>query len=125
MLTRREFLIVLSGALAGCAALGAEPDYTVVIGFHPSFEPGSLNIPRGAMVAWHNMGDRVHTITADPSKSLRPERVLLPSGVTPFDSGDLYAGERWVYTFDTPGTYVYFCRYDEDLGMMGTVTVSE
>jgi plastocyanin len=125
MLTRREFLIGISGLLAGCAALGTEPDYTVVIGFQPSFEPGSLNVPRGTMVAWHNMGARVHTVTADPSKSQTPERVLLPSGVQPFDSGDLFAGDRWVYTFDTPGTYVYFCRYDEELGMIGSVTVSD
>ncbi len=53
-----------------------------------------------------------------------PERVLPLSGVQPFDSGDLYAGDRWIYTVDTPVIYGYFCRCDEGLGMIGTVTVS-
>ena len=53
-----------------------------------------------------------------------PERVTPPSGVQPFDSGDLYAGECWVYIVDMPGIYGYFCRRDEGLGMIGTVNVS-
>jgi plastocyanin len=51
--------------------------------------------------------------------------VLLPEDAATFDSGDLYAGDRWVYRFDIPGTYVYFCQYDEENGMIGTITVTD
>jgi hypothetical protein len=34
------------------------------------------------------------------------------------------SGESFSYTFDEPGTYEYFCIPHEDLGMVGTVTVT-
>ncbi|MBC8171667.1 MAG: hypothetical protein H7X77_08335, partial [Anaerolineae bacterium] len=114
-LSRREFLYVcgagIGGLLTGCRSVNPEPDYTVVIGTAATFNPAALTIPAGSMVAWHNQADHIHTVTADPAKAQKPERVILPSGVAPFDSGDLFSGERWVYTFDVPGTYIYFCRY--------------
>jgi plastocyanin len=70
------------------------------------------------------MAERVHTITADPAKAQMPERILLPEGATPFDSGDLFSGQRWVHTFDTAGTYTYFCRYHEMEEMVGVITVT-
>lgn len=122
-LTRREFLYLLGGVLAACGVTNREPDYTIVIRRDGTFEPSSLTMPRGSMVAWHNRGDSVHTITADPDKAQMPERVVLPSNAVPFDSGDLFSGERWVYTFDVPGAYVYFCRYHELEEMFGSITV--
>ena len=65
----------------------------------------------------------MRTITADPAKAQRPKRVLLPSDASPFDSGDVFSGERWAYTFDVPGTYIYFCRYHEQDEMIGAITV--
>jgi plastocyanin len=99
-----------------------EPDFTVVI--TPSlFEPASLTVPLGSTVAWHNRTGHVHTVTADPAKAQMPKRILLPSDGMPFDSGNLFSGERWVHTFDTAGTYVYFCRYHETEEMLGAVEV--
>lgn len=125
---RREFLYLLgvgvSGLLVGCGTANREPDYTVVIGTAPVFEPASLTIPMGAMVAWYNQAARVHTITADPAKAQLPDRVRLPAGASPFDSGDLFSGERWAYTFDVPGIYVYFCRYHELDEMIGSIIVT-
>ena len=130
MLTRRQFFCRMSGVyilgsmLAACGVTNREPDYTVTIRHSISFEPSSLSIPLGSMVAWHNQTDHVHTITSDPAKAQMPERITLPEGVIPFDSGDLYSGQRWVYTFDTPGTYVYFCRYHEIEETLGVIVVT-
>lgn len=123
-LTRRQFLIIagVGGLVAACQP-NPEPDFTVVIERYDQFRPASLIVPRGAMVAWHNRADHVHTITADPAKAQQPERILLPSGASPFDSGDVFSGERWAYTFDVVGTYIYFCRYHEADEMIGAVRV--
>lgn len=123
-LSRRHFLLLATGLLAGCGITQREPDYTVVMRRHAAFEPASLFIPAGSIVAWQNRSDTVHTVTADAAKAQRPDRVALPEGVAPFDSGDIFAGERWAYTFDVPGTYVYFCRYHELDEMLGIITVS-
>jgi plastocyanin len=34
-------------------------------------------------------------------------------------------GQQWAHTFDTPGRYVYACRYAGTQGMIGTITVTE
>jgi plastocyanin len=70
------------------------------------------------------MAGRVHTITADPAKAQIPERITLPEGAPPFDSGDLFSGQRWIHTFDIAGTYTYFCRYHEMDEMLGVITVT-
>jgi len=123
--SRRQFLLLLAGVLAGCSPAGTEPDFTVRIEQSMKFEPASLIIPRGSLVAWHNRADSIHTVTADPGKAQRPERVLLPSGVQAFDSGDLFPGDRWVYSFETPGDYVYFCRYHETEEMLAMIRVMD
>lgn len=124
IINRRKFLYILgSGLLGACGALNREPDYTVVIRSDTTFDPSSLIVPVGSMVAWHNHSAQVHTVTADPAKAQMPERVIIPLGGSPFDSGDLFSGERWIYTFDVPGTYIYFCRYFELEEMIGEITV--
>lgn len=127
-LSRRKFLCVLSvgasGLLVGCSSGIREPDFTVVIGSGAGFEPSSLVVPLGSMVAWHNRADHIHTVTADPAKAQMPERILIPDGASAFDSGDLFSGDRWTYTFELAGTYIYFCRYHELDEMLGTITVT-
>ena len=76
--SRRQFLVLLAGALVGCSPAGTEPDYTVVIHQSMDFEPASLVIPRGSIVAWQNRADSVHTVTADPAKAQRPDLRLTP-----------------------------------------------
>ncbi len=122
-LSRRSFLFLVGGVLAGCGLAGNEPDYTVVMEAN-AFTPASLVVPVGSLVAWHNRSDRVHTVTADPALAQLPERVLLPANAAIFNSGDLTQGQRWSYRFETVGTYVYFCRYYELDEMIGTVRVT-
>jgi plastocyanin len=67
----------------------------------------------------------VHTVTADPEEATVEKSVHLPDGAAPFDSGDLDRGETFTYTFETPGTYRYFCIPHEGAKMFGTVVVEE
>jgi plastocyanin len=125
MLKRRQFLFLLGGSLlAACNGSRREPDFTVTIQRDITFEPAVLTVPVGSMVAWYHMAENVHTITADPAKSQMPERIVLPEGAQPFDSGDLFSGQRWVHTFDVAGNYIYFCRYHEMDEMLGVITVT-
>jgi plastocyanin len=125
-LDRRRFLYLLGGLTlgAGCSALNSEPDFTVTIRRDGKFDPAVLTVPIGATVAWHNLADSVHTVTADPQRVHTPTRVILPEGALPFDSGDLFPGARWVYTFGVAGRYVYLCRYHASPEILGMITVS-
>jgi plastocyanin len=88
------------------------------------FQPAALTAPRGAAVTWTNAGSVAHTVTDDPSKAINKGNAALPEGAQPWDSGIVNGGQSFTYTFDTPGTYKYFCIPHEVLGMVATITVT-
>lgn len=47
-----------------------------------------------------------------------------PEGAAPFDSGDIYPGQTWSFTFTVPGQYAYFSQPDQDQGILGTIRVN-
>jgi plastocyanin len=92
------------------AALAADTQVTIV---QPSdvmslrYDPTSLTVAVGSTVTWVNNGSTAITVTS-------------PDGL--FDSESVAAGGSFSYTFDTPGTYRYFCvPYPH---MKGVITVS-
>ncbi len=77
------------------------------------FQPGTLQVPAGTSVTWHNDDAIVHTVTAGV-----PGR---PSG--DFDEQLPDKGANASVTFDRPGTFKYFCaRHPE--AMRGEITVT-
>jgi amicyanin len=72
------------------------------------FEPEELVVPAGATVTWVNADDVPHTVTSTAS----PPR---------FDSKTLRASDTFSYTFDSAGTYDYFCKVHPN--MTGKVVV--
>jgi plastocyanin len=76
------------------------------------FAPANITVEPGTTVTWVQSGDNAHTTTSYDGL---------------WDSGLLEGGseETFSFTFDEPGTYDYFCIPHEDLGMVGTVTVSD
>ncbi|MEY4707094.1 MAG: hypothetical protein RJB58_817 [Pseudomonadota bacterium] len=88
------------------------------------FLPASITINAGDTVKWTNPAVVLHSVTFDPSKSVKPGNVVLPAGVAPFDSGDMVQDATFSHTFTTKGTYKYICIMHEDMGMIGTVTVA-
>ena len=72
-----------------------------------TFVPGSISVAVGGTVTWSNQ-DRDHTVTARDGS---------------FDSGVFDAGQTYNRTFNTAGTFSYFCIIHPE--MTGTVTVTD
>lgn len=141
---RRGFLASvasgLSVGLAGCAGIGGSrtptPGYD--IGMTASaFTPADYETRVGDTVTWRNTNSRAHTVTAyeaaipddavyfasggfDTEQAARDAFWANFGGAIPGNSGATYE-----HTFDTPGTYEYFCVPHEQGGMVGTITVRE
>ncbi len=136
---RRTFLAAtaagVSTALAGCGMVGGSGDADVEM-VKNAYLPETFEATVGEPVVWVNEGSRGHTVTAYESG--------LPDGAEYWASGGfeseaaaregfweqggegtIRSGETWSYTFETPGTYPYFCVPHERAGMVGTVVVSE
>jgi len=64
------------------------------------FIPSMVTIDIGGEVIWENNDTAAHTITSGTA-------VEGPSGV--FDSSLIMAGSSFSHTFDSAGTYDYFC----------------
>ncbi|MFH0711496.1 MAG: cupredoxin domain-containing protein [Candidatus Aenigmatarchaeota archaeon] len=68
------------------------------------FNPDTVSLVKGSTASWTNKDSVKHTITGEGY----------------FDSKDIQPGATWSYTFNTPGTYKYSCKYS---GFMGTVVI--
>lgn len=76
-----------------------------------TFSPSALSIDAGTAVRWMNVSVELHTVT--------------PDGHTEWTASSLDdEGDIFVHTFDTPGTYEYFCEPHVGQGMTGTITVN-
>jgi plastocyanin len=84
----------------------AEPAAVAVVDF--TFEPPTIEVDAGATVTWTNEDSVPHTVTAREGD---------------FDSGVLQTGDPFSQTFETPGTYEYFCNIHPS--MTGMVVVRE
>jgi plastocyanin len=65
------------------------------------FDPLILNVPVGATVTWKNLDSTLHTVTSGSAESGK-------SG-TIFDSSYLTGGKTFQHTFNSAGTFDYFC----------------
>ena len=86
---------------------GTTPGSTTVTVIDRSYRPASISVAAGSTVTWSNVDDRPHTTTARDGS---------------FDSGIYDTGGGYSKTFDTPGTFNYFCTLHPD--MTGTVAVT-
>ncbi len=74
-----------------------------------AFNPVMIEVKVGDTITWTNNDSAPHTVTQKPSGS-------------GFQSGTLKPGESFSYTFDTAGTFDYYCEFHA--GMRGQVVVS-
>ena len=75
------------------------------------FQPNAIEVPAGTTVTWENSDQILHTATAGVPDA--------PSDL--FDGQMDGAGTSFTHTFDTPGTFVFFCSRHPH--MRGEVTV--
>ena len=101
------------------------------------YDPETITVDVGDTVTWENVGQVGHSVTAYEDEipddaeyfasggfdSEQAARDAYAPGDT--DAGDIPGGESWEYTFETAGTYEYFCIPHESAGMVGTVEVRE
>ncbi len=133
---RRRFLRLGGAALAlsataGCLGGGGSGDSKhVSMAEDFAFSPERVRIVPETTVRWVNDSDVGHTVTAYEAGI--PERAAyFASGGfeaeraarNDVQGGLIAAGESYEHTFDTPGTYEYFCVPHESSGMTGTVVV--
>lgn len=78
-----------------------------IVGF--TFSPATTNIARGTTVRWVNGTTNLHTVT--------------PDGHSEWADTNLPAGSQFQHTFNTAGTFAYFCTPHRSLGMTGTINV--
>jgi len=76
-------------------------------------DPATVTVKPGDTVRWVNVGTIAHNAVSgnDPS----------PDGA--WSSPEVDPGGAWTRTFDSPGTYPYFCSLHPTL-MPGTVVVA-
>jgi plastocyanin len=79
-----------------------------------NFRLQDLTVGVGTTIQWLQEDIVPHPTTAGAPSS--------PTGV--WDSGFMDAGEEFSFTFDTPGTFAYFCEIHPGI-MTATVTVVE
>lgn len=111
------------GGTSSPDAAGQDPAAVVGMTNTLKFTPPKVTVRVGETVRWKNTSVIVHTVTADPDEATMDGSVHLPEGAEPFDSGDLDPKEAFEHTFETPGTYTYFCIPHEAAKMRGTVVV--
>lgn len=142
---RRRLLAATTGLVAagsaGCLdALTAngrgsdDRDYDVGMTLN-EFTPSRLEVPAGTTVVWRNTSSRAHTVTAYEAKipddadyfasgSFLSEEAARQGWDDSF-GGSLDSGDEYEHTFETPGSYTYFCIPHEAGGMAATVDVTE
>jgi plastocyanin len=74
-----------------------------------TFSPATVTVAAGTTVRWVNNTSNFHTVT--------------PDGHTQWADADLPASGSFQHTFNTAGTFNYFCTPHRALGMTGTVNV--
>jgi len=96
---------------------GCTPTATQVCMVGLSFSPTSLTVSAGTTVTWNNGSPTTHSVTSATGSA------------DVYDSPDLGAGATFQHTYNTAGTYHYYCRFhgingNPPTGMSGTITVN-
>lgn len=105
-------LPAIPAAAAPTSTLPASSGTVKVMIIDSSFNPAKITVPAGTTVLWVNNGLESHTVTASNGA---------------FDSGALAKGDAFQFTFTTPGTYHYYCKFHgtaDGNGMAGLVVVT-
>lgn len=119
-------VLLLGGSvLLGTTLARSAADPAVVVGMTNTmtYTPDTVRVEVGETVRWENSSAVMHTVTADPEEAFKDGSVALPDGASTFNSGNMDPGQTFEHTFETPGTYRYFCIPHEAVGMQGTVIV--
>lgn len=136
-INRRELLKIGSVAAMGFVLPGwqskrgapADPN-TVIVRIGQSyvtgtwwFEPAGVYIQKGQKIRWNSNKTGASVVAFHPSNFNHELRI--PENAKPFNSGQLgdFDNNTFEWTFDVEGTFDYFSRMQESLGMVGRIVV--
>ena len=129
-MNRRRFLAISAGALAlGTAAARAQlptAQIKIVLNYDRGlwyYDPVGLYLQKGQTVQWTALRWTPSVTAYHPSNDNHELRI--PQGAQPFDSGMLASLQTWQWTFDVEGTYDYFSKYHEGIGLIGRIVVGK
>lgn len=110
IINRRHFIVsgtsaVSVGLVGNTATAAGHADHIVTIESF-AFSPAKLTIKTGETVAFVNQDRARHTATADDGS---------------FDTGRLKRNERVEITFDSAGTFSYFCAVHPNMKAQITI----
>ncbi len=113
------------------AAQGGET-HTVEMTDDLIYDPEDLTVAPGDTVVWENVGDIGHSITAYEEEIPEEADYWASGGFDNEqaardnypDQGDVGGGGTYEYTFEVEGDHEYFCIPHEQVGMLGTITVT-
>jgi plastocyanin len=102
----------LSATIAFAVAANAATSHPVTIqGF--AFNPQEVDVNVGDTVVWTNADAATHTVTSG--------QFGVQTGV--FSSGNVASGGTFSHTFDTAGSFPYYCRIHDE--MTGVINVTD
>jgi plastocyanin len=99
---------LISAAAIGLLGVAAAPASAADVTIKDfAFSPASLTIAPGDTVTWHWAGpDTNHSVTSDPNQADSFDSDPMRSPL----STDHPPGDTFDHTFNTPGTFTYFCK---------------
>ncbi|HEY9647631.1 MAG TPA: plastocyanin [Chroococcidiopsis sp.] len=101
-----SFLLVVSPAAAETFTVKMGADNGML-----AFDPANLTVTAGDTVKWVNNKLPPHNIIFEGDSTKSHDQLLFSPG------------ESYEVTFDTPGTYNYYCAPHRGAGMAGKITV--
>ncbi len=84
------------------------------------FVPSSLTIKQGDSVKWVVIGNKPHEVASGKVIETEDGREGISDGL--WKTGKMDSGS-FTYTFNTTGTFPYYCDAHLDQGMIGSITV--
>ncbi len=86
------------------------------------FVPSSLTIKQGDSVKWVLI-EKDHEVASGTVIETTDGREGVPDGLWNSDTLTRGKEESFTYTFNSTGTFPYYCESHVDMGMIGTITV--
>ena len=84
------------------------------------FVPSSLTIKQGDSVKWVVAGTKAHEVASGTVIEGEDGKEGVPDGL--WKTGKMASGS-FTYTFNSTGTFLYYCDAHLDQGMIGSITV--
>ncbi len=109
----------LSGAFGARGTVGSVSQGTTTFGVthvfiqQEAYSPPRIQVLLSTTVTWTNKDSVAHNVTITP---------VVISAADTWESGLLYPGQSFSYSFTSRGTFKYYCQEHPD--MVGTVTVT-